>query len=613
MRFWKWSRPAFYLRALGYFRPDLSQIILLLATIGLATLLGLMQVWPMAILVDSVITPTPQAGWMSQWWPAAVADNRPLQIAILAGFTLILRLGQEVANMLRSLFSLRIGNGGLMRVRCELYRKLQALNVFYHWSQPQGDAIYRLSNDASGFQAILNVFIEVGVAACTLSIMLAIMFARSLELTLIALAIAPLLWVTNVWFGRILKSSTQSAKKVDSQFTSTVQRSISSIRLMQAFGREACEYGRFRNTVHSNLNAWFRLQWQFCCYRLCIGLIFGVGGALIFGCGAWFVYRDQFLLHRAGGMSIGDLMVFLTYLGMFYDPLCKLTGAGASAQEGMAGAERVFEVLDLDPGVHDAPNAQDLPRRPRTLTLAQVGFAYPSGNRVLSNVEVTIRPGEMVAFVGSSGVGKSTLLNLLPRFFDPTEGALYLDDYDLRQLKLRDLRQHVAVVLQESILLPTSVAENIAYGRPTATPDEIRAAANLACASEFIEALPDDYDSTVNEGGQNFSGGQRQRIAIARALLTEAPIIVLDEPTSALDPTCEQLVVETLRSLKGRRTIVLVSHRLSTVVDCDQICVMHDGQIVERGTHDELLALQGRYYEMAKHQLQLEAPLPTAA
>jgi subfamily B ATP-binding cassette protein MsbA len=289
-----------------------------------------------------------------------------------------------------------------------------------------------------------------------------------------------------------------------------------------------------------------------------------------------------------------------------YEPLNKLSASGTSFAGAREQVRRVFDVLDRDPIIADAADAAPLPRQARTLALEHVWFEYRDGAPVLQDIDVTIEPGQMVAFVGSSGVGKTTLLNLLPRFYDPTRGALKLDGLDARRVKIRDLRKHVALVLQEGVILPASVAENIAYGRPDSTDAQIRKAADLAGAASFIEKLPEKYDTQISESGGNLSGGQRQRIAIARALITEAPIMVLDEPTSALDPQHEQMITETLRDLKRSRTIILVSHRLSTVADCDQIFVMDEGRIVERGTHDALIAKRGLYFGMAKHQMKLE-------
>jgi subfamily B ATP-binding cassette protein MsbA len=516
---------------------------------------------------------------------------------------------QELLGMAQRLISAYVGYNGLIRVRCDLFRKLQQLSLGYHKSQPQGDAIYRLSYDTGGFQTILTVLINsVLVSAVTLIIMAWIMLQMNKPLTLITLSVAPiLLWTTKIFAGP-LKQRWLESKEVDMRLTTVIQRSVASIGLVQAFGREADEFDRFHVSARDSMRANIRQAWQESWYWLLVGAIFGLGYAIILGYGGWLVYHDSVVLHRHCGLRVGELFIFLSYVNQVYAPLQSLSGSGATIQSGVAGVQRVFDVLDRDPIIKDAPNAIHLPRRPRVLMLRKVGFEYRPGEPVLLDVDATISPGQMVAFVGSSGVGKTTLLNLLPRFYDPTSGALTLDDIDVRTVKIKDLRAHVALVLQENLILPTTVAENISYGRPAATEVQIEEAARLAGAASFIEKLPQGYQTVVSESGGNLSGGQRQRIGIARALLTEAPIMVFDEPTSALDPHHEALITRTLQDLKRQRTIVLVSHRLSTVMDSDQIFVMEEGRIVERGKHDELIARRGVYFAMAQQQLKVQTP-----
>ncbi len=598
-------RLRFASRVAAYFRDDWAQMGALLALVGVSITIGLLQVWPVAVLVDLVSTGPRPGDWIHRLFLTPLPDSLLGRILGLAGITLTLRLAQEALTTGRALLGFRIGYGGLTRVRGDLYRKLQALHLGYHRAQPQGDALYRLNQDAAGFQALLNVALSAFASALSLAVMTAIMASRDAPLTLLALAVVPPLVWTNVRFGRALRQKCAEAKEVERELTTVVQRTMASIGLIQAFGREEDEAARFHATLHESARAWLRLHRDEVCYTLTVGAIFGIGGAVVLGYGGCIAAAP-----RAGvggrGMTIGDLTAFLMYLGMLYDPLCKLTGAGASLQAGIAGAERVFEVLDRDPVVRDRPDAAPLPLAPRSLALDGVGFEYRAGHPVLQDVTAKILPGEMVAFVGSSGVGKTTLLNLLPRFHDPTRGALRLDGRDARALRVADLRRHIALVLQDSDLLPASIEENIAYGRPGATRAEIERAAEMAGAASFIKALPEGYETRLDEGGQRLSGGQQQRVAIARALLTEAPILVLDEPTSALDPEHERVVTEALRSLRGQRTIVLVSHRLHTVTECDRIFVLQGGRIVEQGTHAELLARRGAYHALAQCQLRIE-------
>ncbi|HSN99243.1 MAG TPA: ABC transporter ATP-binding protein [Candidatus Nanopelagicales bacterium] len=588
-------------RAAGYFREDAGQALALLGVVGGSIGVGLLQAWPVAVLVDLVATGARAGDWVHRLFLAPLPESLVGRVVGLAVIGLGLRLVQEVLGVCRTWLGLHLGYAGLTRLRHDLYRRLQALHLGYHHAQPEGDALYRLNQDATSIQGLLQLAISVTGSGISLVVMIWIMSSRSGPLTLLALSVAPPLLWANVRYGRLLRSKCSEAKEVERELTTVVQRGMGAIGLIQAFGREAEEAERYQESLRSSVRAWLRLHRDEVRYALVVGATFGIGGALVLGYGGTLVVQGR--AAGGGGMSIGDLTVFLVYLGMLYDPLCKLTGAGASAQAALAGFERVLEVLDRDPLVRDAPGATALARQPRTLTLDGVGFSYRPGRPVLSGVSAIIRPGEMVAFVGSSGVGKSTLLNLIPRFHDPDRGAIRLDGLDVRGVRVADLRRHVALALQDSVILPTTIAENIAYGRPGASRAEIRRVAAMAGAEGFIEALPEGYDTRLDEQGQGLSGGQRQRIANARALLTEAPILVLDEPTSALDPEHERLVTEALRGLRGQRTIVLVSHRIGVVSGCDRIYVLGGGRVAEQGTPGELLARSGVYARMARAEL----------
>ncbi len=607
-----------YWRAISYFRPDLKLIFVALGLMALATFAGLLQPYPVAVLFDYVFGGVRPVDRIPRAMVALLPQGKPGQIVALAGMVLALRFVRELLGMFQTFLNIRVGYNGTMRVRCDLFRKLQALSLAYHKSQPQGDAIYRLSYDTFGPQNVYNTVVQtVLVNAVTLVIMAGLMFSMDWRLTLVALSVTPiLLWITN-HYTKIFQERATEAKAYDTQLSTAIQRSVATIGLVQAFGREHDEYQNFQSAVGNTVKSYMKMHWQEVTYLLLIGSAFGLGTTLIVGYGGYTVYRDQYVTHPAlggMGMTTGKLFVFMTYfISQLYEPLNKLSSSGVALAGAVVAARRVFEVLDRDPVISDAPGAVTLARQPRALTLDHLSFGYRPDQSILKDVSCTIQPGQMVAFVGQSGVGKTTLLNLLPRFYDPTQGGILLDGHDLRNVKIASLRQHVALVLQENVVLPTSVAENIAYGWPKATLAQVRKAAEMAGAAEFIEKLPGKYDEQVSESGQNLSGGQRQRISIARALLTEAPIIVMDEPTSALDPQHEQLIIETLRRLKGHRTIILVSHRLSTVADCDRIFVMHEGRIVEQGTHDQLVAQHGLYFKMARHQMKLADPAEAKA
>jgi subfamily B ATP-binding cassette protein MsbA len=585
-------------RALAYFRPDWPLVLALLGLIVLSTAVGLLVAWPMAILVDSVFGHG-KDDLIHRVFVTLLPADKPAQIFALAFIGLGLKLLQDLLGIAQTVVSNHLHYRGLLRVRCDLFRKLQSMNLDFHRSQPQGDSIYRLTADTFGCQHVLGTFVSLAAALLLLANILWILLTRDVTLTLLALSITPVLVALNLVFARRFMQRTLDCKRSDTEFTMQVQRSIASIGLIQAFRRESDEFRRFHASASDTIASWWKLNRQQLAYNLLIGMTFGVGGAIVFGYGGYTVYRDSFVAARPGGLTIGDLMIFMSYLGMLWGPLCTLTGFSSTLAAGKAGATRVFEVLDRDPVIVDRPGAVPLDVKPRTIRFDDVWLGYDKASPVLRGLACTIAPGEMVAFVGSSGVGKSTLLNLLPRFYDPDRGAMRFDEVDLREARLADVRRHVAIVLQESVLLPSTIAENIAYGRTGATMAEIVAAAETAGAHAFIEQLPRGYETVVQEGASNLSGGQRQRIAIARALLSGAPVLLLDEPTSALDPEHERRIVEALRAIKGSRTVVLVSHRMGTVMDADRVFVMEAGRVVESGPPAELLARGGAFARLA--------------
>jgi ATP-binding cassette, subfamily B, bacterial len=602
------EEPHVHRRAMAYFTPDWPWIAVLVVLIGISVSVGILEAWPLAVLIDSVLTDQPKGDWIHALFLSVLPDTKIGQIVGLVVIGMGLQLVGYFVWMARMMINYHLEYRGTTRVRYDLFGKLQHLGMAYHKSRPQGDAIYRLTTDAFGPWGIMDVIIGTSVAAVTLTVMTAIMLSRNVSLTLAAFAVAPLMIWSNWRFGMRIHQRALESKQIDADLTSVIQQGMARTGLAQAFRREGYEFGLFSAAVGRSVRGLLRLNWQEQLYPLARDSILAVGGAIILGYGGYLVYRDQFITPVAGGMTVGTLIIFMDYIRKLWDPLKWLTEFVAKVRVFEAAARRVFRIVDTPLSVMDAPAAKPLPVRPRALILDEVGFGYRTGQEVLRGISAEIRPGAMVAFVGPSGTGKSTLLSLMLRFYDPTRGALRLDGFAYRDIRIADLRRHMALVGQDSVLLPASVAENVAYGRPEAARDEIARAAEMAGAAAFIEDLPEGYDTVLAEGGQNLSGGQRQRIAIARALLAEAPFLILDEPTSALDAQHEQHLVETLDRLKGARTVILVTHRLESVVHCDQVFVMSGGTIVERGTHRQLLARNGSY----AHLWRRSSPAPAA-
>jgi ATP-binding cassette subfamily B protein/subfamily B ATP-binding cassette protein MsbA len=572
----------------------------MLCTIGA----NLIKPWPVAWIVDGLLGQKALPAWLpgaGEWREAGPWS--PVLLTLVAAV-----LG---AHLLHSLLStaqnyLAIGMGlrGLRRVRNAVFACLQRLSLRFHQRQRLGDLIYRAAWDTYSFQTLFQQGLVTTVSAIlSLLFMVVVMVQINLRLTLAALVTAPLMVAAIRLLGRRMYEQGAAAQQADSAVVSLVQQNLQTLPLVQSYTREDHEQETFvAQTEVAQRSRLRQHSWELI-YWLGISAAFGVGMALTVWLGASQV--------MAGQLTIGQLWVFLAYLAQLYDPLNQLSHAGATLSTASAAAGRVFELLDTPEEVKDAPDARPAVRagqnsaaaaRPDVLAVRGhlefdgVCFGYEPDRPVLKKISFVVAPAQKLAIIGPSGAGKTTLMNLIPRFFDPQQGAVRLDGEDLRRIKLRDLRSLIAVVLQEPVLLPSTIADNIAYGRPGATLAEIEAAARAAGAHDFIMALPQQYQTPVGDGGARLSTGERQRLNLARAFLKDAPILLLDEPTSALDAESEALVVRSLFELMRGRTTLMIAHRLSTIQKVDQILVLQNGEVTERGAPAELLRQPDSYF-----------------
>src|SRR5437588_4069802 len=591
-----------YRRVLEYYRSfaagTLIGVVFSLASIGL----NLLKPWPFKVIVDYILP-----GRLADFHPPSIfrstfhiADaalpqsNQLSSIALIARLCLALVLIQVLwglCNFASNYVFVKIGLQALLKLRTDLYSHLQRLSLKFHDTRRSSDSSFRVAYDSQAIQTIYNKgFTGIFGSVITLIGTFAIMVRLDWQLTLLSLAVVPLVVGSIYLFAHRIRRESMSIQEHESAVLAQAQEGLSSSRLVHAFGREEFEVRQFQQQARQSLQATLRLTLTNVNSALVISTLMVVGTAAMYYVGTLHVL--------AGTLTLGSLLVFSAYLLMLYQPLESLTYTAWAMEGATAGAKRCFEVLDRQDDVVDSPGAIAISSAQGAIGFQAVSFGYAADRYVLRDLDLRIEPNQIVGLAGGTGAGKSTLLSLVPRFYDPTTGSITLDGRDIRQITKKTLRAQIAIVLQDTLLFSTTVRENIAYGQPDATEEEIIEAARRAQADEFIREMPQGYDSLVGERGGHLSVGQRQRIGIARAFLKNAPILLLDEPSSALDPATESAIMETIKELMRGRTTLIATHRLATIHNLDQIIVLDHGRIIEQGRGPELIARGGVYAKL---------------
>lgn len=582
-----------------FFRRDLlRRWPLLLGALACSlgySLVRLAEPWPLKVIFDSVLSTIPFHAPV----PAleGLAGNRT---ALLAAATIAILVFAALRGILyawQTVLTTRVGQEVVLRLRRRLFRRIQRLSLDYHSRSSTGDLLTRLTSDVNNLRELMvGALLSILSEGLVLVGFLAVMFWMEWRLALVAVFAMPLVFMLMLVYGGRIRAATRKQRSYEGQLAGRLAEVLSGIHLVQLFAREQEEDDRVRRLNRRSLRTGLqttRLEAQL---NRAVEVAVALATAVTLWLGAMQVI--------AGRLTPGELIVFVAYMQSFYRPLKRIARVSRRASKAAVSVERIAEVLAAEPSVADG--TRDAPRLHGEIRLERVAFSYGGGPPVLRGIDLRVAPGETVALVGATGAGKSTILGLLPRLHDPDQGAVLIDGLDVRTLTLRSLRDQIAVVPQDGMLFGATIRENIAYGRPDATDDELLAAADAALVDEFVRRLPDGYETVIGERGVTLSGGQRQRLAIARALVKDAPIVLLDEPTTGLDSQSEALVLTALERLLDRRTALVVAHRLATIRAADAIVVLQDGRIVEQGSHDQLLARGGVYARL--HAQQLIAP-----
>lgn len=559
-------------RVLRYSARAWPQLLGLLALDLVAIPLALLTPVALKIAVDSVIGSKPLPGFVDAVVPGWATASDGTLLATAAVLQVLVVLFTQIQEMVRYVLSTYTGERLTLGVRSRLFMHMQRQSVQFHDSRGTADSVYRVEYDAPSFQYItvdgLVPFVSSGLLLVT---MLVVIARLDVQLALVAVAVCPLLVLFFRRFSGSVRPRYRNLAGVESEAMRVVQEVLTALRVVKAFGREGNEHERFVHRSSEGVRQRIRLSLSEGAFGLLTNLATAFGTSAVLLIGITKVQR--------GSLTLGEFLMVVTYLTMLYAPLKTINATFAAMQKALAGADRVFEVLDRVPEVTERPDARPLRRAEGRLEFKRASFAYDPEQSVLSDLSFVLEPGTRAGIVGPTGAGKTTLVSLVTRFFDVTEGAILLDGRDLREYKIEDLRRQFAIVLQEPVLFSTSIAENIAFGRAGATKEMIVEAAKAANAHDFVSALPEGYSTVVGERGARLSGGERQRISLARAFVKDAPILILDEPTSSVDVRTEEQIIDAMDRLMTGRTTLMIAHRFSTLKDCDALIAIEDGRI----------------------------------
>jgi ATP-binding cassette subfamily B protein/subfamily B ATP-binding cassette protein MsbA len=574
---------------LRYLRPHWKLAVFSLALIVLGALAGLLAPWPLQILFDNVLQDHPlPAALAFVLGPVGRGRTALLLFAVIGG--VLVTLLQHGLTVLDNYVNTKIDQAMVLDFRSDLFRHAQRLSLAFHDQRRSGMLIYAINSQADAAARLVMIVPALGQSALLLVGMFGVLLAMSWQLALLALTVVPFLYYSVGYYVRHIQQRLYEVRAMEGESLSIIHEAISMLRVIIAFGREDHEHRRFRAQGERTVNARVKLTVRQTLFSLAVNTITALGTALVLGFGAFQALN--------GELTPGQLLVVLSYLALVYKPLETISTTVGSLQELFASLRVAFDLLDTEPDIRDMPGARDVARARGEVRFENVGFHYAGRVDTLKDVSFEARAGQVVAIVGPTGAGKSTLVSLIPRLYEAQQGRVLLDGVDVRGLTLKSLRQQVSIVLQEPLLFSGTIADNIRYGRLEASMGEVIEAARAANAHDFILRLPKQYDTELGERGARLSGGERQRISVARAFLKDAPVLILDEPTSSIDSKTEAVILDALDRLMVGRTTFLIAHRLSTIRRADVILVLDRGRLVEQGAHTDLACRGGLYQQL---------------